>query len=317
MSRLIVFAAAALSMTAIAADYPNRPIRWISPFPPGGGSDIISRIVTQKLSADFGQNVIVDNRPGAGSIVGTTLAAQSAPDGYTLVISGNSFAINAVYVRQLSYDTHRDFTPVTRLANQPNILVVHPRVDARSVKELVELARRQPGALNYASAGNGTGTQFAAELLKMKTGASMTHVPYKGTGPALNDLIGGQVDLYFSTLASAVPHVRNERLRALAVTSERRSSIFPQIPTMQEAGVEGYIYDTWYGLQVPRATPERIVAILNKAIVQAIASAEVQDKMIKLGIEPITTTPRQFASFIREELERWGGVVRSAGLRAP
>ena len=316
MSRLILVAATALSMTSIAADYPNRPIRWISPFPPGGGSDIISRIVAQKLSTDLGQNVIVDNRPGAGSIIGTTLAAQSAPDGYTVVISGNSFAINAVYVRQLSYDTHRDFMPVSRLANQPNILVVHPRVDARSVKELIELARRQPGVLNYASAGNGTGTQFAAELLKMKASVKMTHVPYKGTGPALNDLIAGQVDLYFSTLASAVPHIRNERLRALAVTSERRSPVFADVPTMQEAGVEGYVYDTWYGLQLPRATPERIVAILNKAIVQAIASTEVQDKMTKLGIEPIATTPQQFARFIHEELERWGGVVRSAGLRA-
>lgn len=317
MIRTILLGAAALSMTAMAGDYPNRPIRWISPFPPGGGSDIISRIVAQKLSTDLGQNVIVDNRPGAGSIIGTTLAAQSPPDGYTVVISGNSFAINAVYVRHLTYDTHRDFTPVSRLANQPNILVVHPRVDARSVKELIDLAQRKPGTLNYASAGNGTGTQFAAELLKMKTNVNMTHVPYKGTGPALNDLIAGQVDLYFSTLASAVPHVRNDRLRALAVTSERRSPVFPQTPTMQEAGVEGYVYDTWYGLQVPRATPERIVATLNKAIVQALASADVQDKMVKLGIEPVPTTPREFASFIREELERWGGVVRSAGLRAP
>ena len=317
MNRIVLFAAVALSTASIAADYPNRPIRWISPFPPGGGSDLISRIVAQKLSTDFGQNVIVDNRPGAGSIIGTTLAAQSPPDGYTVVISGNSFAINAVYVRQLTYDTHRDFTPVSRLANQPNILVVHPRVDARSVKELIELARRKPGALNYASAGNGTGTQFAAELLKMKTNINMTHVPFKGTGPALNDLIAGQVDLYFSTLASAVPHIRNERLRALAVTSERRSPVFPDVPTMIEAGVADYVYDTWYGLQVPRATPERIVTILNKAIVQAVASTEVQEKMLKLGIEPISTSPQQFASFIRAELDRWGGVVRSAGLRAP
>ena len=299
-----------------ADEFPSRPIRLIVPFAPGGGTDIIGRILANQLHADLKQTVVVDNRPGAGSVLGHTLAAAAEPDGHTLVFSSISFAINAVYLPRLSYDTHTSFTPITRVADQPNILVVNPRVEARSVKELVELAKRNPGKLNYGSAGNGTGTQFAAELLKMKAGIEMQHVPYKGTGPALNDLVAGNIELYISTLASAVPFVRNERLRALAVTTERRAKVLPDVPTMQESGIAGYSYETWYGVQVPAATPKPIVQQLNRIVVRAVESPQVRAQMEKIGIEPVSTTPQQFAAFIRTELDKWGGVVRTAGLAA-
>jgi tripartite-type tricarboxylate transporter receptor subunit TctC len=297
-----------------ADDFPSRPIRLIVPFAPGGGTDIIGRILANQLNADLKQTVVVDNRPGAGSVLGHTLAASAEPDGHTLVFSSISFAINAVYLPRLSYDTKTSFTPVTRVADQPNILVVNPRVEARSVQELVELAKRNPGKLNYGSAGNGTGTQFATELLKMKAGIQMQHVPYKGTGPALNDLVAGNIELYISTLASALPFVHNDRLRALAVTSEQRTKVLPDVPTMQEAGIAGYTYETWYGVQVPSATPKALVEQLNRIIVRAIESPQVHAQMEKIGIEPVTTTPQQFAAFISSELDKWGGVVRTAGL---
>jgi tripartite-type tricarboxylate transporter receptor subunit TctC len=299
-----------------ADEFPSRPIRLIVPFAPGGGTDIIGRILANQLHADLKQTVVVDNRPGAGSVLGHTLAAAAEPDGHTMVFSGSSFAINAVYLPRLSYDTETAFTPITRVADQPNILVVNPRVEARSVRELVELAKRNPDKLNYGSAGNGTGTQFAAELLKMKAGIKMQHVPYKGTGPALNDLVAGNIELYISTLASALPFVQNERLRALAVTSGRRTKVLPDVPTMQEAGIAGYTYDSWYGVQVPAATPRPIVQQLNRIVVRAVESPQVRAQMEKIGIEPVSTTPQQFAAFIRTELDKWGGVVRTAGLAA-
>lgn len=318
MQRPALIAAIALSCTPFAAaaadDFPSRPIRLIVPFAPGGGTDIIGRILANQLNADLKQTVVVDNRPGAGSVLGHTLAAEAEPDGHTMVFSSISFAINAVYMPRLSYDTKTAFTPVTRVANQPNILVVHPSVDARSVEELIQLAKRNPGKLDYASAGNGTGTQFATELLKMKTDIAMQHVPYKGTGPALNDLVAGNVDMYISTLASAVPFVRNDRLRPLAVTSERRTKVLPDVPTMQEAGIEGYSYETWYGIQVPSATPKPLVEKLNRILVRAVESPQVHAQMEKIGIEPVSTTSEQFAAFIRTELDKWGGVVRTAGL---
>lgn len=318
MQRPALIAAIALSCTPFAAaaadDFPSRPIRLIVPFAPGGGTDIIGRILANQLNADLKQTVVVDNRPGAGSVLGHTLAAEAEPDGHTMVFSSISFAINAVYMPRLSYDTKTAFTPVTRVANQPNILVVHPSVDARSVEELIQLAKRNPGKLDYASAGNGTGTQFATELLKMKTGIAMQHVPYKGTSPALNDLVAGNVDMYISTLASAVPFVRNDRLRPLAVTSERRTKVLPDVPTMQEAGIEGYSYETWYGIQVPSATPKPLVEKLNRILVRAVESPQVHAQMEKIGIEPVSTTSEQFAAFIRTELDKWGGVVRTAGL---
>ena len=315
---LAAFVLLAIPAAVQAEDnFPSRPIRLIVPFAPGGGTDIIGRILANQLTADLNQTVVVDNRPGAGSVLGHTIAAAAEPDGHTMVFTGSSFAINAVYLPRLSYDTKTAFTPVTRVADQPCILVVNPRVEARSVQELVALAKRKPGKLNYGSAGNGTGTQLAAELLKMKAGIQMQHVPYKGTGPALNDLVAGNIELYISTLASALPFVHNDRLRALAVTSGRRTKVLPDVPTMQEAGIEGYTYDSWYGVQVPSATPKQIVAQLNKIIVRAIDSPQVHAQMGKIGIEPVTTTPQQFAAFIRTELDKWGGVVRTAGLAAP
>ncbi|MGH8663984.1 MAG: Bug family tripartite tricarboxylate transporter substrate binding protein [Burkholderiales bacterium] len=320
MPRSALCTALALLATPFAAqaadDFPRRPIRLIVPFAPGGGTDIIGRILANQMQADLNQTVVVDNRPGAGSTLGHTLAASSEPDGHTLVFSSVSFAINAVYLPKLGYDPKKSFAPVTRVANQPNILVVHPRIEARSVKELVELAKRNPGKLNYGSAGNGTGSQFATELLKMKTGIKMQHVPYKGTGPALNDLVAGNIDLYISTLASAVPFVKQERLRPLALTSTQRTKVLPDVPTMQEAGIEGYSYETWYGIQVPSATPKPIVEKLNRILVRAVESPTVRSQMEKIGIEPVTATPQEFAAHIRAEIDKWGGVVRTAGLAA-
>lgn len=309
-----IVASLAAAAAAGSEGFPSKPIRLIVPFAPGGGTDIIGRILAQQLGTDLGQTVVVDNRPGGASTLGHALAAEATPDGHTLVFSSISYCINAVYQPQPAFDARTAFTPVTRVANQPNILVVHPRLAVASVKELVDLAKRHPGKLNYGSAGNGSGSHFATELLKMKTGMDIQHVPYKGTGPALNDLLAGQIDLYLSTLASAVPFVRQERLRALAVTSEQRAKVLAEVPTMQEAGIEGYSYETWYGIQVPRGTPPAIVEALNKAIVHAVGTSFVQAQMEKQGIEPMTTTPAQFALFIRGELDKWGGVVRTAGL---
>ncbi len=311
LALLLAFAA-----DAIAQSYPSRPIRFVVPFPPGGGNDIVGRIVALKLAEALGQPVVVDNRAGAGGTIGTDIVAKSPPDGHTMLINNISLAVNATLFAKLPYDTLKDLAPVTLVGRQPNLLVVHPSVPAQSVRELLALAKAKPRQLNYGSGGVGTASHLATELLKLMAHVDLEHVPYKGLGPALTDLIGGQVQLIISTLASAMPQVKTGRLRPLAVTTLKRSSFFPEVPTMDEAGVRGYEFDTWYGLLVPAGTPRAIVDRLNQETAKALASAAVKEQFAAQGLEAAPRSAGRFGAYLKSEVEKWGKVVRASGAKA-
>ena len=309
-----MLAATFAALPAGAAEaYPVRPIRFIVPFPPGGGNDIVGRIVAAKLAEVLGQQVVIDNRGGAGGTIGTDLTAKAPPDGYTILVNNISLAVNQSLFPKLPYDTVRDLAPVSLVGRQPNVLVVHPTLAAKSVGELIALARTKPGELNYGSGGNGTASHLATEMLKLMTKTDITHVPYKGLGPALTDLIGGRVELIISTLASALPQIRNGKLRALAVTTARRSSFFPQVPTMDEAGVRGYEFSTWYGLLVPAGTPHAIVEQLNAATKTAVASPAVAEQFAAQGLEPASSSSKDFGAYLKSEVAKWGRVIKASG----
>lgn len=292
--------------------YPHKPVRLIVPAAPGGGTDIIARLLGEKLSAAFGQPVVVDNRSGAGTVLGTDIAAKAPPDGYTLLLQTLAIAFSPALNKKLPYDALRDLAPVTLVAAQPNILVVHPSVPARSLKELVELARVKPGTLAFASAGVGSGTHLAGELLRMSLKIDILHVPYKGTGPAMTDLIGGQVQMLVSTFASVLPHIKSGRLRALGVTTTKRSLALPDVPTLVEQGAAGLDYATWYGMLVPARTPGVIIDKLNKTTRDALATDEMKQKFDAQGVEPLSNTPAEFAAYLKSETEKWTRVVRAA-----
>jgi tripartite-type tricarboxylate transporter receptor subunit TctC len=301
--------------SAAALPYPTKSVRFVVPFAPGGGTDIIGRIVAQALNETLGQPFVVDNRGGAGSTIGTEIVAKSPPDGYTLLFGNISLAFNATLYAKLNYDAQRDLAPITLAAVQPNIVVINPSLPAKTLKEFVDLARAHPGKFNYASAGTGSGTHLAAELLKMLTRTDLVHVPYKGTGPAIADLVGGQVNLMVSTFASALPHVKTGRLRALGVTTAKRSPAAPEVPTLIEAGVPGYDYSTWYGLLAPARTPKAIVDRLNAATLKVLAREDVRSRLDGQGVEPLTSTPAEFAAYLKSETEKWGKVVRATGAK--
>src|SRR5215213_5276290 len=248
---------------AAAESYPSRPIRLIVPFPPGGGNDIVGRIVAAKLAEGLGQQVIVDNRGGAGGTIGTDITAKAPPDGYTMLVNNISLAVNHTLFKTLPYDTLKDLAPVSLIGRQPNIVVVHPALPAKSMRELLVLARAKPGEMTYGSGGIGTASHLATEMLKLMTKTEMVHVPYKGLGPALTDLVGGRLQLIVSTMASALPQTRAGKLRPIAVTTAQRSSFFPDVPTMNEAGVTGYEFTTWYGVLMPPRTPKPIIDRVN------------------------------------------------------
>jgi tripartite-type tricarboxylate transporter receptor subunit TctC len=313
--RLLAAAALCASAAAAAQPYPSKPIRFIIPFAPGGGNDIIGRVVAQRLSEVWSQSVVVDNRGGAGSSLGTAVAAKSPPDGYTLLLTSIAIAFNANLYRNLPYDVTKDLAAVSRIATQPSLLVVHAKVPARSVRELVDLARAKPGALTFASAGMGSGVHFAGEIFRLSAGIDIRHVPYKGTGPALNDLLGGQVDLMMSTMASALPHVANGRLRGLGISSPRRSPAAPDIPTIAESGLPGFEYATWYGLHVPAGTPRPIVTAINAAVGRVVTAPDVRERFAAAGVDPESSTPEAFAAFCKAEVTRWADVVRRAGVK--
>ena len=313
--RWLAVAALCVSTVAAAQPYPSKPIRFIIPFAPGGGNDIIGRVVAQRLSDVWSQSVVVDNRGGAGSSLGTAVAAKSPPDGYTLLLTSIAIAFNANLYRNLPYDVTKDLAAVSRVATQPSLLVVHAKVPARTVRELVDLARGKPGALTFASAGMGSGVHFAGEIFRLAAGIDIRHVPYKGTGPALNDLLGGQVDLMMSTMASALPHVATGRLRSLGISSLRRSPAAPDIPTIAESGLPGFEYATWYGLHVPAGTPRPIVTTISAAVGRVIAAPEVRERFAAAGVDPESSTPEAFAAFCRVEIARWADVVRRAGVK--
>lgn len=311
------FAGAMILMQAqaTAQGYPNRPIRFIVPFPPGGGNDIVGRIAAQKLSESLGVAVVVDNRGGAGGTIGTDVTSKAPPDGHTLLINNISLAVNATLFEKLPYDTLRDLAPVSLLGRQPNVLVVTPSVPAGSVKELLALARAKPGQMIYGSGGIGTASHLATELLKLMTKTDMVHVPYKGLGPALTDLMGGRLQLIISTLASALPQVKSGKLKPLAVTTAQRSSFFPELPTMSEAGVNGYEFSTWYGLLVPARTPAAIVGRLNGETVKALSSPALKEQFAAQGLEPTASSPAEFGAYLKSEVAKWGKVVKASGAK--
>lgn len=287
----------------------------VVPFPAGGGTDIVARIVLQKMGESLGTTLVVDNRGGAGGTIGTELVARAPGDGYTLGIVSGSHAINPSLYRKLPYDALRDFSPITLLVSGPGVLVVHPSVPARSVKALIVLAKARPGQLNYASAGNGTPPHLAAELFKSMAAVDMVHVPYKGNSQAMTDLVSGAVSLSFPTIPSALPHVRSGRLRALAVTSRERSRIVPEIATIAESGLPGYDASSWYGMIAPARTPEPIIRRLHQEAVKAVDSADVREKLVQQGLEPVASTPQEFETTIKADLAKWAKVVQSSGAR--
>jgi len=312
-----LFVAVAFSGGAVAQVWPEKPVRFIVGFTPGGPSDIIARALGQKLADLWGQQVVIENRPGAGGNIAAELAAKSAPDGATWLLGNNSIlATNQSLYRKLGYDPVKDFAPVALVAVQPNILVVNPGVPANSVKELIALAKAKPGQLNYASSGSGAAAHLAGELFKAMTGVEMVHVPYKGAQPALTDVIAGRAQLMFATSASAIPYIKAGRLRALAVTTARRSATVPELPTLSEAGVPGFEALTWHGVVVPSATPAPIIERLNRDIVKVLRLPDLRERLESLGAELATGTPRDFADYIAREIPKWEKVVKDSGARA-
>ena len=302
-----------MSPAAAAESYPSRPIRLIVPFPPGGGNDIVGRIVAAKLAEGLGQPVVVDNRGGAGGTIGTDLTAKAPPDGYTLLVNNISLAVNHTLFAKLPYDTLKDLAPVSMIGRQPNIVVVHPALPVKTVRDLLALARAKPGELTYGSGGVGSASHLATEMLELMTRTDMVHVPYKGLGPALTDLMGGRLQLIISTMASALPQMKSGRLRPIAVTTARRSSFFPEVPTMDEAGVKGYEFSTWYGLLMPAGTPRAIVDRVNAETRKALDSALVKEQFVGQGLEPASSTPREFGAYLRSEVAKWRKVVKASG----
>jgi tripartite-type tricarboxylate transporter receptor subunit TctC len=298
-----------------AAAFPVKPVRLIVPFPPGAFNDQLARTLSQKLGERWKQPVVVDNRPGASTVIGTDLAARAPADGHTLLIVSFAFAVNPSLHRSLPFDTGQDFTPVVLAAGTPNILVVHPGLPATSVKDLVQLARERPGRLDYATAGNGTSNHLCTELFKSLAGVDLVHVPYKGSAPAVTDLLGGQVQVMFDNAPNVLPHVRAGKLRALAVTTAKRSAAAPDYPTIAEAGVPGYEHASWVGILAPARTPSAVVAKLNSEIDRIVHLPEVKEFFLRDGLEPDGGPTKEFATNIRNEVAKWMKVVKAAGIK--
>jgi tripartite-type tricarboxylate transporter receptor subunit TctC len=300
---------------AHAQTYPTRPIRLVVPFGAGGGTDNLARIIEPLVSRALGAPIVIENRPGGGSTIGMDQVAKSAPDGYTLVMVDSSIAVNPS-LKPLPYDTLKDFAPVSLLATAPVILMAHPKVAAKTLAEFVALAKAQPGKFNYASGGNGASTHLGGELLKLVAGIDIVHVPYKGTGPAMNDLIGGHVDVMFSGISSARPYIDAGTLRALAVTGEQRNPATPDVPTFAEAGLPGVTASTYWGVLAPKDTPKEIVDTVSAAFAQAMRDPEIVERLAQLGYLPIAGGPAGYAENLRSEIEKWGKVVRAANVKA-
>jgi tripartite-type tricarboxylate transporter receptor subunit TctC len=295
--------------------YPSKPVRFVVPSSAGGGTDIIARALGQKLSLALGQQFVVENRPGAGQMIGIELVARAPADGYTLLMAASTLAINPIMYKKVSYDPVRDFAPITQAASLPNVLVVHPSMPVKSVAELIALAKREPGKLAYASAGVGTSPHMSVELLKHMAGIDMLHIPYKGTGPGVIDVLAGQVKVMTPNVLTALPHIKSGRLRALAVTSGKRTDALPGVPTIAEAGVPGYESVQWYGVLAPAGTPRDVVQRLYTEIAKALRSGDVRERLAADGAEPVGNTPEEFAAFIRAEIDKWAKVARAAGIQ--
>lgn len=307
----------AMASAAFAADtYPSKPLRVVITFPAGGPSDVVVRLVTQRLTDEWGHPVIIDNRGGAGGIVGTEVVAHAAPDGYTFLVgTAGGMTINPALHAKLSYDPFRDFAPVGMLVMSPQILIAHPSVPAKTVKELVQYAKDRPGQLNFGSAGSGTATHLGLELLKLSTGMQATHVPYKGGAPALTDLVGGQIQLLWLSIPSVLPHVKSGRLRALAVSTLKRSASAPEVPTVAESGYPGFEYANWNALFAPSGTPAGHIAKINSRVVRALNEPDIAQKLIAQGADPAPGSPADLGKYMRTDHERWKKVISSAGIK--
>ncbi len=305
---------AAAGNSAAQQAYPGKPIRMISPYPPGGSVTAMARLVSQKLTDSWGQQVIVDNRPGGNTVIGAEALVRSAPDGYTLMTIAADHVIVANLVKT-PFDAIKDFAPVATIASSEYVLVVHPSVPAGSLQELIALAKARPGQLNYATSGNGTGIHMAAELLKMLAGFDMQQISYKGSGPALTDLMGGQVQVMFSSPVNVIQHIRNGRLKAIAYAGDARSPVLPQLPTFAESGLSGFEMQTWFGVLAPAATPNDIISKLSTEITRLMGTADAREQLTKQGLAPFTSTPDQFAALMRSEMTKFSRIIKTAGIK--
>jgi tripartite-type tricarboxylate transporter receptor subunit TctC len=312
---IVALSATIATAPAHAQQFPSRPIRLISPYPPGGGNDVLARLIADKMGDGLGQRVVVDNRAGANTIVGTDIVAKSAPDGHTMVLVPNSFVTNPGFYAKLPYDTVRDFAPVALVALSPQMLVVNPSVPATTVKELIALAKARPGFYSYGSSGNGSVGHLAMALFDMMASVKMEHIAYKGTAPAVTELLGGQIPLMMSSMLSVLPQVRAGKLRLLAVTTARRSPALPDTPTIAEAGVPGYEATLWYGLVAVAHTPATILERLSSEVEKTLREPDIIEKLSRQGVEPYFHGPQQFAARVREEIPKWAKVIKDAGVR--
>jgi len=317
--RATLFPVAFVLSCAHAADtgpYPAKPIRLIVPFAPAGSADALARTIQPALSEALGQTLVIDNRPGASSTIGTDMAAKAAPDGYTLVLVTTTHTVNPSLIAKLPFDTVKDFAPVSLVVSQPNILVVHPSVAAKSVKELVAMAKAKPGGMNFASGGNGSSPHLSGELFNIVAGTRITHIPYKGSGPGVTDLLGGHVQMMFAGPLALEQHIKSGRLRPLALADKRRSTILPDVPTMAEAGFPGVETGTWYGILAPARTPPAVVAHVQREIVRILQAADLKTRILNQGVDIVATSPAEFEKFIIAEVAKWSRVVKAAGVRA-
>ncbi len=315
MRFLVAVIALALAGAAMAQNYPTKAVRIVVPYPPGGGTDVVARTIAQKMNEMLGQPAIVDNRAGANGIIGTDQVAKAPADGYTVLITIASHAINPTLYAKLPYDTLADLAPVSLLAEYPFVITVHPSIPAKTLKDFVAFAKSRPGQLAYASSGNGSGPHLGMELFKSMAGIDMVHVPYKGAGQAMTDLLSGQVPVFLNNFLAAMPMIRAGKLRALAVTSRKRSTAMPELPTVVESGVPDYVVTGWYGMFVPAATPAAVITVLQAAAARALKSKDVSERLSNEAAEIVASTPREFAEFVKVEINKWAVVIRKAQVR--
>ena len=315
ITRILAAVAAAGALQAFAQGYPNKPVHVIITFPPGTATDIVGRVVTQKLSEFWGQPVLAENRAGAGGSIGAAVVAKAAADGYTLLIDSNAHVVTPAIYAKLPYDTLKDFVDIAPFAGQPNVLVVGPGSSVKSLADFIAEAKAKPGQINFASAGIGSGTHLNLEKFKLATGVDVVHIPYKGTPEVVSDLMGGRVNYYFAPISPAIPLIRDNRLRALAVSSAKRSSELPDVPTVAEAGVPGFEFTLWFGLWGPAGIPANIVDKISKDVNRALTSADVRDRLAKLGNDTIIMESREFSQFVRRELNDYARIIKAAGIK--
>jgi tripartite-type tricarboxylate transporter receptor subunit TctC len=312
---LVCLSGVSIAGLAHAQSWPTKPIKLIVPYPPGGGTDVIARIVQEPLAKELGQQVIIDNRGGAGGSIGSALAAQSPSDGYTVLFTLSSHTINPAIYTKLPFDTEKDFSSVVTVASLPQILVANPNFPAKTVKEVIEMAKAKPGSISYASVGNGSPGHLAGAMMATDAGVDMTHIPYRGGGPAVTDVMAGQVPLLWVSIPAAAQFVKAGKLRALAVSTVKRSAVFPDVPTMVESGFKGFEVDSWYAMFVPAKTPQAIIDRINKAAVNVLAQPEVKERLLGQGAEAVGDTPAQLSGVVKKEIAKWKQVVKSANIK--